>query len=106
MKIKTKNKSSQTALRCTGMRLQQILAGVRSIALEGALDRTAEVRRSNVGKEVWSQQFVVCSTANDCTRAVIDRSYRMGTCRTERELEKEIKLQKLKINKIKKIKKI
>ena len=91
MKIKTKNKSSQTALRCTGMRLQQTLAGVRSIALEGAFDRTAEVRRSNVGKEVRSQQFVVCSTANDCTRAVIDRSYRMGTCRTERELERKIK---------------
>ena len=42
------------------------------------LDRTAEVRRSNVGKEVWSQQFVVYSTANDCTRAVIDRSYKNG----------------------------
>ena len=94
MKIKTKNKSSQTALRCTGMRLQQTLVGVPSIALEGALDRTAEVRRSNVGKEVWSQQFVVCSTANDRTRTVIDRSYKMGTCRTERELGREIKLQK------------
>ena len=86
MKIKTKNKSSQTALRCTGMRLQQILAGVRSIAPEGALDRTAEVRRSNARKEVRSQPKInVGSTANDCTRAVIDRNYRMGTCRTERE---------------------
>ena len=59
-----------------------------------ALDRIAEVRRSNAGKEVRSQQFVVGSTANNRTRAVIDRSYRMGTCRTERELEREIKLQK------------
>jgi hypothetical protein len=40
-----------------------------------------------------------CSTANDRTRAVIDRSYRMGTCRAERELEKKIKIQKLKIRK-------
>ena len=86
MKIKTKNKSSQTALRCTGMRLQQILVGVRSIALEGALDRTAEVRRLNAGKKVRSQPKIdVGSTANDRTRAVIDRSYRMGTCRTECE---------------------
>ena len=45
MKIKTKNKSSRTARRCTGRRLHQILAGVRSIALEGALDRTAEVNK-------------------------------------------------------------
>ena len=82
------------ALRCTGMELQQTLAGMRSIALKGALDRTAEVRRTNVGQKVRSQQFVVCSTANDRTRAMIDRSYRRGTCRTERELEKEIKLRK------------
>ena len=72
---------------------------MRSIALEGVLDRTAEVRRSNARKEVRSQQFVVGSTANDRTRAVIDRSYRMGTCKTERELEREIKLQKLEIKK-------
>ena len=60
-----------------------------------ALDRTAEVRRSNARKQVRSQPKIeVGSTANDRTRAVIDRSYRMGTCRTERELEREIKLQK------------
>ena len=94
MKIKTENKSSQTALRCTRMRLQQTLVGVRLIALEGALDRTAEVRRLNAGQKFRSQQLVVCSTANDRTQAVIDRSYRRGTCRTKRELEREIKLQK------------
>ena len=63
---------------------------MRSIALEGALDRTAEVRRSNAGKEVRSQPKIdVGSTANDRTWAVIDCSYRMGTCGAERELEQK-----------------
>ena len=64
-----------------------------------ALDRTAEVRRSNARQKVQSQQLVECRPANDRTRAMIDRRYGRGTCRTERELEKEIKLQKLKIKK-------
>ena len=58
---------------------------------------------TNTGVEVRSQLLVECKPANDRTRAVIDRRYRRGTCRTERELEKEIKMRKLKIKK-KKIK--
>ena len=60
---------------------------------KSAFDRTAKVRRSNAGQKVQSQQLVACSTANDNIQAVIDRSYRKGTCRTKRKLEREIKLQ-------------
>jgi hypothetical protein len=49
MKIKTENKSSQTALRCARMGLQKILSSVHSIALHGAFDRTAEDGSERMG---------------------------------------------------------
>jgi hypothetical protein len=61
----------------------------RTIALQYANICTAEE-----GNKRWS-----CRTTNDCTRDAIDRSYREWNLRTERELEKKIKIQKLKIKK-------
>jgi hypothetical protein len=59
----------------------------RTIALQYANVRTAEE-----GNKRWS-----CRTANDRTRYAIDRSYREWNLRTE--LEKKIKIHKLKIKK-------
>jgi hypothetical protein len=68
----------------------------RTIVLQYANVRTAEE-----GNKRWS-----CRTANDRTRDAIDRSYREWNLRTERELEKKIKIQKLKIKNEKKTTKI
>ena len=88
MKIKTENKSSQTALRCTRMLLQQILLGVRSITLEGALNRTAEDGRERRTRGL-ERSCLLC--ANLCSIAHRLRSIAVtetGTCGAERELEK------------------
>jgi hypothetical protein len=69
-----------------------ILSRWRSIALQCANVRTVEEGNKRRG----------CRTANDHTWAVIDRRYRKDTCKAERELEKKIKIHKLKIKKRKK----
>ena len=40
-------------------------------------------------RKVRSQQLVVCSIALDRTRVAINRKYRAGTCKAERELEQK-----------------
>ena len=70
MKTKTKSKSSQMALRCARMRMLQSLSGVRSIALQGALEHTAED-----GSERRSRGLE-CRFALDRTWVAIDRSYK------------------------------
>jgi hypothetical protein len=67
------------------MGLQQVLFRKRTIALQGAFDRIAEERR------------------NDRTRAVIDRRYKRGTCRAERELEKKNQIAKTENNEKKRL---
>ena len=56
MRIKTEKKSSQTALKCTGMGLQKILSRVRLIALQGVFDHTAED-----GSERWVEGSIAAA---------------------------------------------
>ena len=81
MKIKIENKSSQTALRCARMMMQQSLSGVRSITLQGAFDRTAEKRSERRSRRL-ERSSLLC--ADLCSIAVT----KTGTCRAERKLEK------------------
>jgi hypothetical protein len=80
----------------------RFLSRFRVLETSSAIDRPggAIVRTTEEVNELQ-----VYRTANDHTRAVIDRRYRKGTCKAERELEKKIKIHKLKITKRKKKKK-
>jgi hypothetical protein len=85
MKIKTESKSSQTALKCARMRMLQSLLGAHSIALQGALERTAEDGSERRSRGL--DRNLLCACALDRTGrsiAVIETS----TYEAERELEK------------------
>ena len=101
MKIKTKNKSSQTARRCTGIRLHQILAGVRSIALEGALDRIAKVRQSNaalrtIAHGLWSIAITEWAPAEPNVK--LEQKIRLSKIENNEKKKKPKQKLKIKLN--------
>jgi hypothetical protein len=87
MKIKTENKSSQTALRCARMGLKKILSRVRSIALQGAFGRTAEDESECRGRR-FDRSSLLCAELRSIAHGLQSIAITgIATYGAERELE-------------------